>query len=355
MPRSSRLHPLLFALLLSGSASALAAPGSPPVVVGPFSPYMQQLPAYVQMEFREFPNNLIAMPQLQLPPLPHLDINMFLGSSWRMNDGYGVWSGDGESPLATPKDIARYDKAQTKLYLQNEAALAKFNTAFAAALKAFATAYTASVKKLVRQNAEYQDILLTYPEAVNKPFVIFYLSSRDIALGQAERYWRSAVAHTKQELRRTLGKDLEYLQAYYVTSSLDGYTKKMYGNLVPAERDQLNEAWAPLLQEPLEPIRAYEKTELTVPEAEKMTWGVPPTAKQNSAAANLTAPGVHESSTVPGSATEAGQPPAIAVRHTFLTDALAGLVLFALTLFGLLRWSRRRHKPDTSQREQSGD
>jgi len=355
MPNPSRIHPLLFTLLLSSSASAVAAPGFSPVVEGPFSPYMRQLPAYVQMEFREFPNNLISMPQLHLPPPPHLDINIFRGSSWRMNDGYGAWSGDGESPLATPKDFARYNKAQTKLYLQNEAALAKFNKAFAASLKAFATAYTASVQKLVRQNAEYQDLLLTYPEAVNKPFVIFYLSSRDIALGQAERYWMSAVEHTKQELRSTLGNDLEYLQAYFVTSSLDGYTKKMYKNLVSAERNQLNEAWAPLLQEPLKPIRDYEKTELTVPEAEKMIWGVPPTAKQKSAVANLKAPGVHERSTVPESANEAVQPQAIAVRHTFLMDVLTGLVLFALTMFGLLWFSRRRNKPDKSQREQSRD
>ncbi|MHB1666086.1 hypothetical protein [Thiomonas sp.] len=282
--------------------------------------------------------------------MPRLTINAQAGASWRLDDGYGPWTGDGESPLATAADYSAYDEAQTKLYQSNVRNLEKFNKSFKADLKAYSARYRDGILKMVNQNRAYQGVLLAYPQAVTKSYVIGYLVGRDLLFESAEHQWITSLNSVKTQLQASLGADLADIEAYNGQSSEDLYARKMNSRMVVAERDNLNAAWAPLESQPLKPLRAYEAQELTVAEAERMTWGEAPASTPPALNRAPARPGLRNpESGTPG---ETPQAPTAAVPSSS-TGSLAQWLAFLLLAAGggIWLWRRRRRRPGGSRPE----
>lgn len=244
-----------------------------------YSETFKDLPPYIQAEIETPPQGSIQMPMFQFPQPPQLIVNVMEGANWRLNDGYGFWLGDGQSPLATAADYSAYDKAQTALYLKNRKYLAKFDIAFQKEAKQYASAYAKAVAQAVKQNKAYQNLLLTYPDAVTKNYVLLYLGNRDSQLGLLQRNWELSVSHIRYELGDILGQDLNALTNYNSDSGLDDYVRNMSKQLVNSERSVIDNSWAPMTTDALAPLEAFRPQELTRAEAEKMQWGVPPVVK----------------------------------------------------------------------------
>ncbi len=279
-------------LLLSGplTAQAAALGGAFP----DFSSTFKTLPPYVQSELMQMPNNSASIPMFKFPTPPKLIVNVMLGANWRMDDGYGYWLGDGDSPMATAADYSAYDKAQVALYNKNLKYFAGFNARLAAETARYSKAYAEQVQKITKDNEAYQSLLLTYPEAVTKNYVLMYLENRNLQLDLLTRHWLISVSHIKGELKAILGQDLDALTNYNAEGGMDSYVRKMNHNLVDSERKAINDSWAPMTQNALKPLQDFQPKELTIPEAEKMQWGQPPRVKVPKAEIALPSPGVSE-------------------------------------------------------------
>jgi hypothetical protein len=279
-------------LLLLGPLTAQAAPLSG--AFPDFSSTFKVLPPYIQAELLRIPDNSVDIPLFKFPTPPKLNVDVMLGANWRLNDGYGFWLGDGESPLATAADYSAYDKAQVALYLQNRKYFAGFNTRLAAETARYAEQYAKAVQVITKENQAYQNLLLTYPEAVTKNYVLMYLENRNLQLDLLTRHWMISVAHIRGELSGILGQDLGALTNYDAEGGMDGYVRKMNLNLVNSERTAINDSWAPMTQDALKPLQDFQPKELTIAEAEKMQWGLPPKIKIPKTKIALPAPGASE-------------------------------------------------------------
>lgn len=244
-----------------------------------FSKEYSELPPYVRNALANEPSNSEVFPVFNFPTPPSLNIAVRKGASWRMDDGYGIWLGDGQSPLATAADFSAYDKVQNQYFLYNRNNFAKFNKKFRLAAKAYADAYRKTVKHIVDQNEAFQTLLLSYPQAVTENYVLQYLIQRNYALQDLQHTWLVSVVKIKRILRLTLGQDLEYLQLNYVDSGLDPYIRNINKQLIDKERYIIDSSWAPLEQNALAPLQSFKPKELTISEAEKMQWGLPPVHK----------------------------------------------------------------------------
>lgn len=244
-----------------------------------FSTEFQSLPLALQMDLRNEPSNFDVYPTFQFPQPPALRIKVMAGADWRLNDGYGMWLGDGESPLATAADFSAYDKAQNVYFLYNRNNFARFNKQFRKAAKAYAKQYAETVSQIVAQNDAYQTLLLAYPQAVTKDYVMQYLRQRDYNLEDLQHTWIVSVSKIKRDLGYTLGSDLANLDINYVKSGLDHYVRNINKELIYRERDIINSGWTPLEANALAPLEQFKPRELTVAEAEKIKWGLPPVRK----------------------------------------------------------------------------
>lgn len=277
LPKRKVVRTYLGLVLLLSPAWTQAMPFS-----GAFPDYSEafkNLPPYIQAEIESPPRNSVQPEAFRFPPPPQLIVNVMEGADWRLNDGYGFWLGDGQSPLATAADYSAYDKAQTTLYLKNRQYFSQFDEAFRKEAKQYAATYAKAVAEMVKRDKAYQNLLLTYPDAVTRDYVLLYLENRDSQLGLMQRNWETSVSHIRYELSDILGQDLNALTDYNSDSGMDAYVRNMNKQLVNSERSVIDNSWAPMTTDALAPLKAFQPHELTVAEAEKMQWGVPPVVK----------------------------------------------------------------------------
>jgi len=312
-----------------------------------FSTEFNSLPSYVKMALQNEPANSEIFPVFHFPRPPALNIAVRAGSDWRMDDGYGIWLGDGQSPLATAADFSAYDRVQDKYFLYNRNNFAKFNKQFEQAARTYAAAYRKTVEHIVKRNEAFQTLLLTYPQAVTKDYVLHYLIQRDYALSSLQRTWKLSVLKIKRTLNQTIGADLDYLQLNYVDSGMDPYVRNINKQLINKERDIVNSSWAPLEQDALAPLESFKPKELTIPEAEKMQWGIPPVRKgPKPSTGEMVAPGLTPNS-------ELDQAFQAVTGHTPGKPSSSLLQWLALLLVGLGGglWFWRKQRKNRSKKD----
>ncbi len=282
------------ATLLLSAGATMSAHAAIPDLQQSFTSYFNHLPILVQAEIRAEPDNNTDLPAFIAPKPPGLTVNVMAGASWRMDDGYGMWQGDGESPLATAKDFSEYDAAQIQLYNQNRKELSVFNQQLSKEIKKYTASFKHKVAALVASNQSYQNLLLTYPQAVTKSYVVSYILNRDMALGHAQREWQRSVSHLRYTIGVQVGRALSAVQVNNVDSGQDPYVRSINKLLVQQETARIDALWAPMEDSPLAPLMAFKPYELTLKQAEAMSWGVvvPPASSKPGVVENSPAPGM---------------------------------------------------------------
>ncbi len=316
-----------------------------------FSAEFQSLPPEIQAGLRQVPSNSETYPVFQFPRPPSLHINVMTGADWRLDDGYGLWMGDAHSPLATAADYSAYDKAQNGYFMHNRDNFSKFNTAFRKSALNYAKAYRKEVSSIVRSNQQFQDLLLTYPQAVTKNYVLMYLQNRDYNLGDLRRSWGLSVSKIKRSLGDTLGLDLNALDINYVKSGLDPYVRNINLELIDRERSIIDNSWAPLEENALAPLDAFKPNELTIAEAEKMQWGLPPVSRISPTRPATALPPAPTPEQELGQAFRTVVAGGEAPKPNLLLQWLALLILAGAAVF---YWMRKSRKRKTSSGEEQG-